>query len=272
MMLLLMRVSIAGAALILLAILAVIVYRGAGALSWEMLTQPPKGGFYLGGKGGILNAILGSLYLALGATIFAACLAVPLVFFLHVYANKSRFAEVVRLIMDVLWGIPSIVYGAFGFALMIALGMRASLLAGIITVGLVIVPILARTLDEVVRLAPGELGEVTLALGATKAEWLSVLVRQSLPGLGTALLLAFARGIGDAAAALFTAGFTDRLPDGLLRPAATLPLTVYFLLATPTAAVQARAYAAGLILTAIILGLSLVGHFIMRRLGRHVIR
>src|SRR4051794_9987297 len=93
MVLLLMRVATAGAAAILLAILAVIIYRGAGALSWEMLTQPPKGGFYLGGKGGILNAILGSVYLALGATVVAAFLAVPLVFFLHVYADKSRWAE-----------------------------------------------------------------------------------------------------------------------------------------------------------------------------------
>src|SRR5690606_21018809 len=116
------------------------------------------------------------------------------------------------------------------------------------------------TLDEVVRLTPGDLREVTLALGATRAEWLGVLVRQSLPGLGTALLLAFARGIGDAAAALFTAGFTDRLPDSLLRPVASLPLTVFFLLGTPFPDVQARAYAAGLILTVMILSLSLIGH------------
>jgi phosphate transport system permease protein len=271
-MLLIMRLMIGGAAAILLVILGVIVYRGAGALSWEMLTHAPRGGFYLGGEGGILNAILGSIYLALGATLFAACLAVPLVFFLHTYATRSQLAHSVRLILDVLWGIPSIVYGAFGFAIMIALGMRASLLAGIITVGLVIVPILARTLDEVVRLTPSDLREVTLALGSTRAEWLGVLVRQSLPGLGTALLLAFARGIGDAAAALFTAGFTDRLPDSLFRPVATLPLTVFFLLGTPFPAVQARAYAAGLILTVMILTLSLIGHLAMTRLGRNVIR
>jgi phosphate transport system permease protein len=84
--------------------------------------------------------------------------------------------------------------------------------------------------------------------------------------------LAFARGIGDAAAVLFTAGFTDRLPDSLLRPVASLPLTVFFLLGTPFPAVQARAYAAALILTVMILGLSLIGHLAMTRLGRHVIR
>jgi phosphate transport system permease protein len=267
-----MRLMIGGAAAILLVILGVIVYRGAGALSWEMLTQAPRGGFYVGGEGGILNAIAGSLYLALGATLFAALLAIPLVFFLHTYATQSPWAGGVRLVLDVLWGIPSIVYGAFGFALMLAFGLRASLLAGTITLGLVIVPILARTLDEVVRLTPHDLREVTLALGATRAEWLGVLLRQSLPGLGTALLLAFARGIGDAAAVLFTAGFTDRMPDSLLRPVASLPLTVFFLLGTPFPAVQARAYAAALILTVMILGLSLIAHLTLTRLGRNVIR
>lgn len=268
----LMRLMLFGAAAILVVILAVIIYRGAGALSWEMISQAPRGGFYIGGEGGILNAILGSLYLALGALLVAVVLAVPLVFYLHTYVRSPRIARGIRLVLDVLWGIPSIVYGAFGFALMIALGLRASLLAGIITLGFVIMPILARTLDEVVQLTPPDLREVTLALGATRAEWLSVLVRQSLPGLGTAMLLAFARGIGDAAAVLFTAGFTDRLPDSLLRPVASLPLTVFFLLGTPFPAVQARAYAAGLILTVMILSLSLLAHLGMARLGRHVIR
>jgi phosphate transport system permease protein len=226
----------------------------------------------MGGEGGILNAILGSLYLALGGLVVALLLAVPVVFYLHTYVRNARLARAIRLVLDVLWGVPSIVYGAFGFALMVAFGLRASLLAGIITLGFVIMPILARTLDEVVQLTPPELREVTLAMGATRAEWLSVLVRQSLPGLGTAMLLAFARGIGDAAAVLFTAGFTDRLPDSLLRPVASLPLTVFFLLGTPFPAVQARAYAAALILTVMILTLSLLAHLGMARLGRHVIR
>lgn len=271
-MLILMRLMLGGAAALLLLILGVIVYRGVGALTWEMVSQAPRGGFYLGGEGGILNAILGSLYLALGAVGVAAGLAIPVVLYLHAYVANSRVSGTIRLVLDVLWGIPSIVYGAFGFALMMALGLRASLLAGIITLGIVIMPILARTLDEVIRLTPADLRAATLALGATRAEWLTVLLRQSLPGLGTALLLAFARGMGDAAAVLFTAGFTDRIPDSLLRPVASLPLTVFFLLGTPFPAVQARAYAAGLILTVIILTLSLLAHLGLARMGRHVVR
>jgi phosphate transport system permease protein len=268
----LMRLSLLSAALVLGLILAVIFWRGIGALTWEMVSQAPRGSFYLGGGGGLLNAIVGSLYLATGATLLAMCLAVPLVFYLHTYARDGALRRTVRLALDILWGIPSIVYGAFGFALMITLGLRASLLAGIITLALVVLPILARTLDEVATLTPTALREVTLSLGATRFEWMGVLFRQTLPGLATAVLLAFGRGIGDAASVLFTAGYTDSMPESLLRPVASLPLAVFFMLGTPFPAVQARAYAAALILTLLILGFSLLAHLSMARLGRNVIR
>lgn len=268
----LMRLSVLGAVGVLGLILVVIFWRGIGALSWEMVSQPPQGGFYLGKGGGILNAMVGSLYLAGGATLLALCLAVPVVFYLHTYARGRRIRTTVRLALDIMWGIPSIVYGAFGFALMIFLGLRASLLAGIITLALVVLPILARTLDEVVEMTPSQLRETTLALGATRFEWIGVLLRQSIPGLVTAILLAFGRGIGDAASVLFTAGYTDNMPDSLLRPVASLPLAVFFQLSTPFPAVQARAYASALVLTVIILAISVLAHLSMARLGRHVIR
>lgn len=268
----LMRLSALASVAILGLILGVIVWRGVGALSWEMVSQPPQGGFYLGKGGGILNAIIGSLYLAGGATLLAFCVAVPVVLYLHTYARNRRVRNAVRLALDIMWGIPSIVYGAFGFTLMIWLGMRASLLAGIITLALVVLPILARTLDEVVELTPRPLREVTLAMGATRFEWMGVLLRQSLPGLVTAILLAFGRGIGDAASVLFTAGYTDHMPNSLLRPVASLPLAVFFQLGTPFPEVQARAYASALVLTILIFAVSLLAHLSMARLGRHVIR
>jgi phosphate transport system permease protein len=267
-----MRLSVALAALCLGLILAVITWRGIGALSWEMLTQPPEGGFYLGKGGGILHAIVGSIYLALGATLLASLVATPAIFYLHSYRPNRRVQESLRLTLDILWGIPSIVYGAFAFALMIYLGMRASLLAGMIALAFVVLPILARTLDEVLSLVPRDLPDVTLALGATRWELAGVLLRQSLPGFLTALLLAFSRGIGDAAAVLFTAGFTDAMPESLWRPVASLPLTIFFLLGTPFPEVQARAYAAALVLTFLILSLSLAGNLLMARLGKHVVR
>ena len=268
----LMRLSALGAVAVLGLIVGVIVWRGIGALTWEMVSQPPQGGFYLGKGGGILNAIVGSLYLAGGATLLAFCLAVPLVFYVHTYAADRRQRDGVRLALDIMWGIPSIVYGAFGFALMVFLGMRASLLAGIITLALVVLPIMARTLDEIVEMTPRQLREVTLALGTTRFEWMGVLLRQCIPGLITAVLLAFGRGIGDAASVLFTAGYTDHMPESLLRPVASLPLAVFFQLATPFPAVQARAYASALVLTIIVLAISVLTHVCMARLGRHVIR
>lgn len=268
----LMRLSLVSAGLVLTAIIAVITLRGIRALSWEMLTQPPQGGFYLGKGGGILNAILGSVYLAVGGTLLAAIMAGPVVLFLHVYSPGARMSNLLRLSLDVLWGIPSIVYGAFAFALMVAMGLRASLLAGIITLAFITTPILARTYDEVVALAPRELRESTLALGTTRFEYLSILLRQTAPGFITALLLAFARGIGDAASVLFTAGFTDAMPSSLFRPVASLPLAVYFQLSTPFPAVQARAYAAALVLMVIILAVSVLAQWSLRRLGRNVIR
>jgi phosphate transport system permease protein len=267
-----MRSALAIAAAVLFLILGVIFWRGIGALSWEMVSQPPQGAFYLGGGGGVLNAIVGSLYLAAGSTLVAALLAVPVVLYLHGYLGNGRRASLVRLSLDIMWGIPSIVYGAFAFALMIFLGLRASLLAGIIALALVVLPILARTFDEVVTLAPKQLRETTFALGATRLEFLGILLRQTVPGLLTAVLLAFGRGIGDAASVLFTAGYTNDMPHSLLQPVASLPLAIFFQLGTPFPDVQARAYASALILTVIILGISLLAHLSMTRLGRNVIR
>jgi phosphate transport system permease protein len=264
--------SVLTAAFLLGLILLVVTWRGIGALSWEMLTQVPTGAFYLGGGGGILNAIAGSLALATGATLVALALAVPLVLYMHVYARSTRTAQWIRLSLDVMWGIPSIVYGAFGFSLMIYLGLRASLLAGIIALALVVLPILARTFDEVLSLTPRELREVTFALGTTRFEVIGVLLRQTIPGLLTAILLAFGRGIGDAASVLFTAGYTNNMPESLFRPVASLPLAIFFQLGTPFPTVQARAYAAALVLTAMILIVSLLAHLSAARLGRNVIR
>ena len=254
-------------------ILGTIVWRGLPALNLDMLTQTPKGGYYLGKEGGILNAIVGSFYLAGGATLLAVVISLPIALYLQIYAARTRRAEVTRLALDVLWGIPSIVYGAFGFIIMLAVGMRASLLGGIITLAMIEIPIIVRGMDEAIALVPNALREASLALGATRLETASkVVVRQTAPALLTAVLLAFGRGIGDAAAVLFTAGYTDRLPDSLLSPAASLPLAVFFQLGTPFPAVRERAYAAALVLTVIVLATSLISRRLAGRLTKHVIR
>ena len=258
----------------LVLIIGTIVWKGLPAMNLSMITQTPKGGYYLGREGGILNAIIGSLYLASGATVLAILFSLPVVLYINVYAKRnSRLASLTRFSLDVLWGIPSIVYGAFGFIIMIFFGLRSSLLAGILAVGLLEFPIMSRAADEVIRLVPRELLEASYSLGATRLETaLKVVVRQCLPGLLTAVLIAFGRGIGDAASVLFTAGFTDRIPTSLLQPAATLPLAIFFQLGTPFPEVQQRAYASAVILTVLILVISLLARGLGKRYTRHIIK
>jgi phosphate transport system permease protein len=257
----------------LLLIIGSVIWKGLPALDIAMVTQTPKGGYYLGKEGGVLNAILGSLCLAGGATILALVMSLPIAIYLHLYADRSHIVDLVRLALDVLWGVPSIVYGAFGFIILLWLGMRASLLGGIIALALVELPILTRGMDEAISMVPEALKEVSYALGSTRLETaLKVMVRQAVPGLLTAILIAFGRGIGDAAAVLFTAGYTDRLPVSLFSPVASLPLAVFFQLSTPVEAVQERAYASALILIIIILTLSLISRRLAGRLTQHVVR
>ncbi len=258
----------------LILILVTIFLKGFPALNLDMLIKTPKGGYYLGKEGGILNAILGSIVLGIGATLLALMVGLPLVFYLNLYLKRnSKFAFWVRFFLDVLWGIPSIVYGAFGFIVMVFFGLRASLLAGIITVALLILPLIARSIDEVLKMISQELKEASYALGATKLETaVKVVFKQALPGILTSILIAFGRGVGDAAAVLFTASFTDSLPYSLFKPVATLPLAIFFQLGTPFPEVQARGYASALILTALILFISILSRILSKKFTKHVIK
>ncbi len=258
----------------LVLILFTIIVNGLPAMNWAMITQAPKGGFYLGKEGGILNAIVGSVYLATGAALLAILIGLPVVLYLNVYARKgSRISIFTRFSFDVLWAVPSIVYGAFGLTIMLFFGLRTSLLGGIIAVALLILPIMTRAMDEVIKLVPTEILEASYALGATKLETaLKVVVRQALPGILTAVLIAFGRGIGDAASVIFTAGFSDFIPYSLFRPAATLPLAIFFQLGTPFPEVQDRAYASAFILTVIILIISLASRALTRRFTKHIVK
>ena len=254
-------------------ILWTVVSKGLPALTWSMVSQTPRGGFYMGKDGGVLNAIIGSAYLASGGTLLALLFSLPIALYLQTYLEKSDWGRYVRLSLDVLWGIPSIVYGAFGFIFMLALGMRASLLAGIIVLALIELPIMVRAMDEVIRRMPVDLEHAALALGSTKLEVaLNVVSRQMLPGIITAILLAFGRGIGDAASVLFTAGYTDRIPTSLMQPTASLPLAVFFQLSTPYPAVQQRGYASAVILTIIVLIISLSSRWISGRLNKYTVK
>jgi phosphate transport system permease protein len=128
-------------------------------------------------------------------------------------------------------------------------------------------------MEEVISMVPLELKEISYAMGATRVETtLRVVLRQALPGIVTGILLAFGRGIGDAASILFTAGYTDHIPRSLFDPAASLPLAVFFQIGTPIEAVQERAYASALILLLIVLFVIIVSRLLGLRFSRHIVR
>ena len=255
-------------------IILIIFIKGFNALSLDMITKIPKGGYYYGGEGGVLNAIVGSLYIAIGATLIAVLMGMPAALYINVHLIKQkRTQNTIRYLLDALWGIPSIVYGAFGFTLMLYLGLNASLLAGIITVALLITPIMVRTFDEVLSTIPKGLIEASFALGSTKTETAyKVLLKQGFSGFITAVLLSFGRGIGDAASVLFTAGYTDLIPVNLDEPAATLPLAIFFQLSSPIPEVRERAFAAAAILTILILIISLIARMLSWKYSKSILK
>ena len=209
------------------------------------------------------------MYVAGGATILGLFISIPVAIFINLYMDGLKFmSNTLRMVFDVLFGIPSIVYGAFGFLVMIYFGVRASLLGGIIAVTLLVIPILVRTLDEVIRTVPNELRDAVLSLGATRWETAKVVLRAIRPGIYTAILLSFGRAIGDVASVLFTAGFSDNIPTSLHEPAATLPLAIFFQLGSPVEEVQGRGYASALILTIIVLIITVLSEILLKRFNK----
>jgi len=256
----------------LLLIVGTILYKGLPYLTLDMVTKTPDGGFYIGKEGGVLNAIVGSFYIATGSTLLGLLISIPVSIYLNFYIKQQSFlSNAARLSFDVLFGIPSIVYGAFGFIIMIYLGMRASLLGGIITVTLLVIPIMIRTLDEIMGTVPKELRDAAFSLGATRWEASKVVLRQILPGIITAILLSFGRAIGDVASVMFTAGFSDNIPISPDEPAATLPLAIFFQLGSSVPEVQGRAYASALILTIIVLAITLLINLVSKKFSKHKI-
>ncbi len=256
---------------LLLSVVMAVLIKGLPSLSWTMISQSPVGGFYMGKGGGVLNAILGSLYLAAASTFLAFVVGLPVVIYINIYKKaNSKFTSFVRLSLDVLWGVPSIVFGAFGFTVMVFLGLKTSLLAGVITLAIMILPVIIRAMDEIFKTIPTGMLDASFALGATRWETsIKIAVKQALPGITTAILLAFGRAIGDAASVIFTAGYTDRIPYSVLKPVGSLPLSIFFQLSAPVVEVQNRAYASAVILTIIILIISILSRILYSRYDKH---
>ncbi|CCZ44888.1 phosphate ABC transporter permease PstA [Bacteroides sp. CAG:545] len=183
--------------LVVLSIVWTIFVKGFGSISWEMIFQVPGQNWNTSDDGGFLNAILGSLMVVAPATVLAMFISVPVVFYMNLYRRRSNWLSyLARLVYDVLYGIPSIVYGAFAFMVMVMVGMRASVLGGIIVSTLLIIPMFIRSGDEISKSVPDDMIDAAYSLGATKLETLRVVLKQVLPGMATATLLAGGEGPG----------------------------------------------------------------------------
>lgn len=264
--LILMKLSLGIFLILTFSLFISIFLKGFQSLSFEMVFSKPRTGFYLGGGGGIFPSIIGSLVLAFFSTTLAFSLSLPLSIIIVLYSS-SKLANFTRSFVDLLWGIPSIVYGIFGFFVMVYLGLKASLLAGIITLTFVVFPLILRSLDELLQSVPFALREASLSLGLSKFQMgIKVLLKSIAPGLISAILISFGRAIGDSASILFTAGFSDNISFSFLSPAPSLPLVVFYLYSSPNEDVSGRAYAASIVLIFIAILISII----TRKIGRQI--
>ncbi len=259
----------------LLIIIGLVIVNGAPAFNLELITQTSSPEFKLGpGGGGILNSIIGSLLLALPATGIACSISLAIALYLQKDFMHSWIAGFIRFTLDVLWGVPSIIYGVFCFMIMMILGIGASLIVGICALTLLEIPIITRYMDESIKMVPLGLKEGAYSLGSTKFETaIKVVRRQALPGIIAGVLLGLGRGIGDAASILFTAGgYTDQIPRSLYDWTSALPTMIYQLSTSPLPVVRQKASAAAFILLMIVLSISILSRLLAKRFTKNIIR
>jgi phosphate transport system permease protein len=247
-------------------ILLYLLKKGAGALEWGFLFHNPKPVGEPGG--GFANAIVGTLVLIGLASIFAVPVGVIAGLYVAEYRG-SRFASAVRFAADGLNGVPSIVVGIFAYSVAVLPVRRFSALAGGFALGVMMIPIIARTTEELLRLVPESFRDGALALGATraKAAW-SVVLPAALPGILTGILVALARIAGETAPLLFTAFGNRFFSTRLDQPIAALTVQIYTYAVSPYEDWHRQAWAGAFLLVVVVLALSVVARMATRRLER----
>ncbi|HEV7906463.1 MAG TPA: phosphate ABC transporter permease PstA [Pyrinomonadaceae bacterium] len=246
---------------VLAAILGYVAYRGIGAISFRFLVETPKP---VGEGGGIGNAILGSLILLASASVVGMPFGIATGIYLAEY-GAGRFAALVRFLTDTLTGIPSILVGVFVYTIIVLPMKQFSAMAGGIALAVIMIPIVARTTEEMIRLVPASLREGALALGAP--QWrvtLGVVLPAAMSGIVTGAMLAVARVSGETAPLLFTA-FGSRFFNVYLdQPMASLTVQIYNYAISPYDEWHAQAWAATLILMTLILVINITVRFFTR--------
>jgi phosphate transport system permease protein len=217
--------------LTVLPIVAVIIYiiiQGAPAISWSFLSRMPENGMR---DGGILPAIIGTLYLTLGTAIFSVPLGIGAAIYLAEYAEENRLTRYIRIAITNLAGIPSVVYGLFGLGIfVIFLKFGTSILAASLTLSIMTLPVIITTSEEALRAVPNSFRVVSTSLGATKWQTIRrITLPQSLPGILTGVILGLERAAGETAPILFTGAsfFLPRLPNSPMDATMALPYHLF---------------------------------------------
>ena len=247
---------------ILLFIIAFILAQGLPHVTWEFLTSSPKA---MGREGGILPMIVGTLLVTGLAVLIAAPIGVATAVFLTEYTREGRLTWIIRFGADCLAGIPSIIFGLFGFVFfVITLGMGLSILSGALTLALMVLPTIIRTSEEAIRAVPQAYRDVSYGLGSTRWQMVTqVVLKSALPGIGTGVVLAIGRSISETAAVMLTAGSALGLPRSIFDSSRTMALHFYIL--SREGISMTNAYATASVLILAILAINLAAYWLMRR-------
>jgi len=257
--------------------LFIIVYfmvtRGWRAITWTFLTQPPMDSMT---KGGILPCIIGTFCLSFGAIITAMPIGIASAVYLNEYARPGRALRLIRLGINNLAGVPSVVFGLFGLAFFVViLKMGVSIIAGALTLGAMSLPVIIGATEEALKAVPDTYREASLGLGATKWQTIwRVVLPSALPGILTGAILGISRAAGETAPIMFTGAvfFTPILPTSIFDEVMALPYHIY-VLATAGTEIEATRhlqYGTSLVLIALVLGMNLIAIIYRSRLRRRM--
>ena len=249
------------------ALLTIIIYvfvQGASVIDWDFLSTDPIGGIHA--EGGIRSSIVGTMWIMVLTIAIAGPVGIGAGIYLAEYAADNWFTGIVRWVIETLTGVPSIVYGLFGYALFVAaLALRFSILAGALTLACLVLPTMIRTVEEAIRSVPKGHREGSLALGATK--WQTIrhaVLPAAMPGIVTAIILAMGRAVEETACLYVTmGGSAARMPTSPLDPARTLSLDVFYR-ATQSLTPE-KAFGAALILIVLILIINAITRWVAGR-------
>jgi len=256
---------------ILFSILGFILSKGLSVISWDFITKMPEDGMT---KGGIYPAIIGTFYLIAGSMLFAFPIGLMSGIYTNEYAREGKIKRFIKLMTANLAGIPSIVFGLFGMALFVnGMGFGDSIIAGSLTLGLLVLPIIIRTTEESLKAIDNSFRHASLALGATKLQTIGrVTLPMAMPNIITGIILSIGRVSGETAPILFTvaAYFLPKLPTSIYDQVMALPYHLYVISTSGTNIQESRAMAYGtaVVLILIVLILNLIANAIRRSLGK----